>query len=134
MSIYIPISSVSAAKKLSKSFFDLSVPDSEKQNFSISQYLFEWVVHPDTGQVYLELKDQYYLPIHLLANENILDTILNPFILAGKITEIDKINARTAIKESKEKKVDVASFIPAFWLNQAKSREQLKSEGFFGID
>ncbi|GAA6622907.1 hypothetical protein [Scytonema sp. NUACC26] len=129
--IYIPITSELIAQSLSKALYELSRPLSTQLTEDVSEYYCGWLVHPITKEVVLILPEDDLLPVNSLANDRALDKFLKPFQNAQKITGEDIEKVRNAIATNKDKQIKVIDFLPQYWLDSAKTQEQLEGGNWF---
>lgn len=128
--IYIPIQSPELAEILSQRLFELSRPIEIRKEWEASNEFCGWVSHPTLDLHYMELSTEP-LWIYPEANETLLDSILEPFVQQGLITQADVTTMQQHIVNSQGTFVNVTEFIPAFWLSVQKTREELEAMGFF---
>lgn len=128
---YIPVDSLEIAQVVSRSFYELSRPKSAQNPDDVSQYYSSWVEHPETKAVMLEIPDDD-LYIHLDADEHIFDQFFQSLVESGVIKEQELIDVQEAIATYKEAQAQIKNLIPNYWKQQAKTREQLQQDGWFG--
>jgi len=126
--MYIPVSNPQRAKQLTESLYSLSRPNPNPDDVTTS--LFSWVTHPD-GRVMADIPDGISLPIAVSSNPKILASLLQPFVLAKAITANDVLQIETTLTNSKGGSVLLTDILPAFWLNQQKTFEELTELGWF---
>ena len=127
--MFIPVSNQQRAKELSEKLFRLSRPNPSPDDVTTS--LIGWIVHPTDGRVMADIPDGIRLPVAVASDHKILATLLQPFVLAGKITSDDVIAVETKLTQDKGKSVLLTDILPDFWINEAQTFEQLKADGWF---
>jgi len=120
--LYISISSLENVKLVSGLLYKLSVVSTE--NLS-TQYYCHWLVHPKNNEVVLSLPEST-IYIHPDADETILDPLLT---LHSTLKEI--ANIHNIINENKANRLSAVDFLPAFYVDNAKTSEDLQNEGWF---
>lgn len=129
MNRYVPISSISFAKELSKILYQLSRPLSINTN-DVTQIVSGYVVHPVTSEVFLEIPDAT-LPLNLAATVNILDPLFSHAIYLGESTEDERSATKVSIQSHLGQPVNIMDFLPQYLRIKAKTKEELDSLGFF---
>lgn len=129
--IYIPVTNEQTAAIVSEKIYNLTRPTAVKDPNDTTQYYCNWVIHPTTNEVMLEMPEVADIPVHIAAKEDELDDIFQPFVLAEFIS-VEEVQAiKTAIQENKGNAVNINQFIPGFWINQVKTKEELEKDGWF---
>lgn len=129
--IYIPVTNLETAISVSEKIYNLSRPTTAKNPDDVSKYCNSWLVHPINNEVVLEFPDVATIPISIEAREDELDGIFEPFVLAGFVPVEEAQIIQEAIMSFKGGVANIVDFIPTFWINLAKTREQLEAEGWF---
>ena len=128
MNIYIPVQSPELALILSERLFELSRPVEIRKEWEISNRFCGWVSHPTLPIYYMELSTEP-LWIYPEADETLLNSILEPFVQQGLISQADAVLMQQHIVNSRGAFVNVTEFIPTFWLSVQKTREELEAMG-----
>lgn len=128
--LYIPTNTLETAQAISKTFYELSRPESVRNGKDVTQYYCSWLVHPITQAVVLQIPD-ISLYIHSEADETIFDEFIQPLVDSGEIPESEITNTQTLIEVSKGKTVSIIDILPSFWKQQAKTQEQIQKENWF---
>lgn len=130
--IYIPVTNIETAILVSEKIYNLTRPVIIKGASDITRYYCNWITHPTTNEVMLEMPEIAEIPIHLAAKDDELDDIFQPFVASGFIT-LDEVAAiKEAIQDNRGQVANIVQFVPTFWINQVKAREELELEGWFG--
>jgi len=127
--MFIPVSNLERAKELSEKLYSLSRPNPSPDDVTTS--LISWIVNPTDGRVMADIPDGIRLPVAVASDPKILATLLQPFVIAGKITAADVIAVETKLTQDKGNSVLLTDILPNFWLNEAQTFEQLKADGWF---
>jgi hypothetical protein len=128
--IYIPVANFDLGLELGRRLLDLSFPPELRPEWYGSLYFCGPVAHPTLPIYYMELSTEP-LWIYPEADETLLNSILEPFIQQGLITQADVVLMQQHIINSRGTFVNVTEFIPTFWLSVQKTREGLEGMGFF---
>lgn len=128
--LYIPTDTLETAQAISKAFYELSRPESVRNEEDVTQYYCSWLVHPTTQAVILQIPD-ISLYIHSEANETIFDEFIQPFVDGGEVPESEITDTQTLIETSRGNTVSIVDILPSFWKQQGKTQEQLQKENWF---
>jgi hypothetical protein len=131
MSTFIPITNAATADLLSRRLFELSRPAGVPCEGCVTSHLLQWVTHPETGAVMMEIPEGFDFPVHQIADGETVRPIIQPFVTAGKVP-VKEVDDLVALVQTKvEDRVAVWDLIPAFWKGLSKTREELELEGWF---
>lgn len=128
--LYVPTNNLETAKLISKSFYELSRPQSVRSPEDTTQYYCAWLIHPQTEVVILEIPD-ISLYIHSEADKTIFDKFIQRLVANKEISELEITKTQELIDSSRGLSVNIENIIPSFWKEQAKTHEELEKEGWF---
>lgn len=124
--VYIPVASVDVADRLSRGVYALSQPPGVRPADYISTHAFGWVVHPETGDVRLELDTEQAIPCHVAADPSQLLTIIQDIA-----TEAERAALAAYVASQVGKTVPLSALVPSTAMAEAQTREQLEAAGWF---
>lgn len=131
MSHFVPMDSESVANELSMLIYQLSRPLHIRQPNETTTHYCSWLVHPLTGAVVLELPEEDTMPIHLEADEHILDELLQTHVDLSRIPQSAIALLNTAINANKGSSVVIYDFFPQYWKDRVLTYNDLIFTGWF---
>lgn len=120
--MYLKVASLELAQQISQAMYELSVINASGG----TQYLYDWIEHPTTGEVVLNLRDDIDLSIHRNADVTKLDDFLSPFIT---VSELDAVHLQ--IEAHKGQKLKFVDFIPPSLSNRILTEQDLIDKGWY---
>jgi hypothetical protein len=128
--IYVPIRS-DAAAFLSAAIYQLTRPQSVRDERDVSAYYCSWSVHPTRPEVsVLELPESEDIPVHSKADGEALRQLLGFFVPTGEITAEEVDGIADAVVTMAGQRVQVAALIPPSWQPYVMTREQAIALGW----
>lgn len=126
----VPIRS-DAAAYLSAAIYQLTRPQSVRDERDVSAFYCGWSVHPARPEVsVMELPESEDIPIHSKADGEALRQLLSMFVLTGEITAQEVDGIADAVVMMAGQRVQVAALIPPSSQPYVMTREQAIALGW----
>jgi len=126
---YIQTSNQSVASNLTSALWSLTRPINIRESNDTSN-MFATKVMTD-GSVWLQVDTNFTIPVHLDADIEPIIDILEPFVALNYIDNIDLQNLIDLIEVSKGNELNVFESFPQFWINSAKTENEIKTMGIW---
>jgi hypothetical protein len=120
MILYVPTSGAPVAEQLTTALWALSVPP-QHQGANVTSKLFGTVTAKD-GSVWLQVDTEMTVLVHPDADPTGIAVILEPFVVAGAITELELLEIFDLVEVCKGQQLNIWECFPQYWMNLAKEK------------
>jgi hypothetical protein len=128
--LYIPIRSDRVAD-LSAALHELKRPPYVRDDRDVARYLFAWFDHPSgNGWSVLKMPAETEVPVHVVADGELLAETLSVFLADGRITQEEFDGLLAAVPMFAGQSVRIADLIPPSWQGQVLDEAGARAAGF----